>query len=617
MKLNYKRTFMVGLAFFLICVFWQAYDTLVAITLVNKFGLNQTWSGVILALDNILALFMLPLFGSLSDRAKGNMFQRYGKRTPFIVIGTVLAVICFFSLSVIDAQQLKQIESVSDTETIAAELWDNGEDIDNPYFGADKNDTSHDLKYIDTSVQRGTVSEIYTGGEEMFKSIYLTNDKDAKTVAEPSAIQTADPVIYNPYYRKTAGVPKGADTEIYRGRLSEIYDAEEGGMTFAQICEKVFDGSDGEFVKEYKPLVTAANSGMKSAFTDTVAALRSSYVREITAANNTNLILFIVVLLVLLIAMATFRSPAVALMPAVTVKPLRSKANAIINIMGVIGGSLVLGLGMVLGTGQASNALMNYIPFISICCAVMLVAVIVFLLTVKEPRFCEEMEKTTAEYRLDEPGETQTEQPKTRLNGGKLRSFIFLMLSIAFWFMGYNAVTSKYSLYALNVLQMDYNTTLLIAQIAALVAFFPAGMLATKIGRKKTIMGGIVLLTASFIIASFMRSNSSPIVMNILFITAGVAWASINVNSLPMVVELATGADVGKYTGFYYTASMAAQTLTPILSGSFMDASKTMEVLFPYAALFVALSFVTMIFVRHGDSKPEKKTVAEAVGAAD
>jgi len=165
---------------------------------------------------------------------------------------------------------------------------------------------------------------------------------------------------------------------------------------------------------------------------------------------------------------------------------------------------------------------------------------------------------------------------------------------------------------------MDYNTTLLIAQIAALIAFFPAGMLATKIGRKKTIMGGIVLLTASFIVASFMNSNSSVIVMNILFILAGIAWASINVNSLPMVVELATGADVGKYTGFYYTASMAAQTVTPILSGGLMDGFNTMEVLFPYASIFVALSFVTMIFVRHGDSKPiAPKNVMESIGEAD
>lgn len=619
MKLNYKRTFFVGLAFFLICVFWQAYDTLIAISLVNKFGMNQTWSGVIMALDNVLALFMLPLFGTISDNAHGPLTKKLGKRTPFILIGTVIAVICFFSLSVVDANQLKSISSVSNTETISTALWDNNYEIDNPYYGVNKEKSTYDLTYIDTTIERGTIRQIFTGGEDMFKAIKLDNDSDAVTVASALDIQTADPYIYNPYYNKTENVPAGVNTSIYRGHLSEIYT---GSYTFVEIYNGVYGANpDDSFVTLYKPLVSAANSGAKTTFTGTVAALRSAYVSEITANDNTNLVMFILILLVLLITMATFRSPAVALMPAVTVKPMRSKANAIINIMGVIGGSLVLGLGMVLGTGQASNALMNYIPFISICCGIMLIALVIFLITVREPKLCDEMEKITAENHLDDEPSAQTQagvKTKVKMDKSKLRSFIFLLLSIAFWFMGYNAVTSKYSLYALNVLQMDYNTTLLIAQIAALIAFFPAGMLATKIGRKKTIMGGIVLLTASFIVASFMNSNSSVIVMNILFILAGIAWASINVNSLPMVVELATGADVGKYTGFYYTASMAAQTVTPILSGGLMDGFNTMEVLFPYASIFVALSFVTMIFVRHGDSKPiAPKNVMESIGEAD
>ena len=94
-------------------------------------------------------------------------------------------------------------------------------------------------------------------------------------------------------------------------------------------------------------------------------------------------------------------------------------------------------------------------------------------------------------------------------------------------------------------------------------------------------------------------------VMNLLFATAGIGWATINVNSYPMVVELSRGGDVGKYTGFYYTASMAAQTLTPIISGFLMD-TFGMTTLFPYGAVFVLLAFVTMLFVRHGDNRPLK-----------
>ena len=169
--------------------------------------------------------------------------------------------------------------------------------------------------------------------------------------------------------------------------------------------------------------------------------------------------------------------------------------------------------------------------------------------------------------------------------------------------MGYNAVTSKYSVYAGKVLSLDYNSTLMIANVAAILAYLPVGMLASRIGRKKTILIGIAMLTASFLTASFLRQGSPAMLMNCMFALAGIGWATINVNSFPMVVELSRGGDVGRYTGFYYTASMAAQTVTPYFSGMLMDRIG-MTSLFPYATVFVALASVTMLLVRHGDSKP-------------
>ena len=193
---------------------------------------------------------------------------------------------------------------------------------------------------------------------------------------------------------------------------------------------------------------------------------------------------------------------------------------------------------------------------------------------------------------------------------------LFILASIALWYFGYNAVTSKYAVYAGNILNMDYNTTLLLAQAAAIVAYLPAGMVASKIGRKKTIMAGIVMLTTAFAAAAFLRSGSSVLLMNVLFALAGIGWATINVNSFPMVVEMCSGADIGKYTGFYYTASMSAQIVTPMLSGFLMD-QMGMTVLFPYAAIFAAVAFVTMILVRHGDAKPEAKKGLEALDTED
>jgi MFS family permease len=195
-------------------------------------------------------------------------------------------------------------------------------------------------------------------------------------------------------------------------------------------------------------------------------------------------------------------------------------------------------------------------------------------------------------------------------------SLICILLSVALWYFGYNAVTSKYSVYAPNVLLMGYSETMLIAQACAIVSYLPAGMIASKIGRKKTILAGVAMLATAFTVAAFMRASSPAWLMYIMFALAGIAWATINVNSFPMVVEMCSGSDVGRYTGFYYTASMAAQTATPMLSGLLMD-KMGMTVLFPYAAVFVALAFVTMLLVKHGDAKIVTKKGLAALDVDD
>ncbi len=505
MKLNYKRTIFVGFAFFLICTFWQAYDTIIPKILVDKFGMNQTWSGIIMALDNVLALFMLPLFGALSDRCR----NRNGRRTPFIMIGTIAAAILLVALSFVDNLQLKNISAVSKIDDPAA-----------------------------------------------LEALYTT-EKD-----------------------ETLQTPEG---EAFV--LSEKFSAGD----FAAITSQVENPETGK--KENNP-----------DYTNYVVPARQHYARQMTAGDPQTLVLFIAVLLLLLIAMAIFRSPAVALMPDVTIKPLRSKGNAVINLMGTFGGILVLGLGIVFSTGSVKNSLMSYTAFFSIVAGIMLLCLLVFRWKVDEPRFVQEMEEESAKYGIDN-GAKDEEAGSRKLSKEERTSLILILASVVFWFMGYNAVTSKYSVYASNVLHKDYNTTLLLANAAAIVAYLPVGFVASKIGRKKTILAGICMLTASFVAAAFLRENSPTILMNLMFALAGIGWATINVNSFPMVVELSRHGDVGKYTGFYYTASMAAQTVTPYLSGMLMD-SRGMTWLFPYAAVFVALAFVTMFFVRHGDSKP-------------
>ena len=512
MKLNYKRTILVGFAFFLISAFWQAYDATIALTLTNKFGMNQTLSGIVMALDNILALFLLPFFGSLSDKCK----NKAGRRTPFIRFGTTVAVIALVGLSFVDNMQLDLIRDVS-------------------------------------------------------------------TVDDPAALQ----VVYDSQADRELQTPNGT-----KFVLRDKFTREE----FAQI-RSTDDNKD-----------VTNHDEEQTPYTSFVVPARQAYAAQQTKLNPTPLILFICVLLVLLVAMGTFRSPAVALMPDVTVKPLRSKANAIINLMGNAGGIivLVLGMGFAFGISSARNAMMSYTPYYITIAAVMLVALIIFLTTVKEPQWAAQMRADSIRYNIEESDDGEQPAEKKKLSKSEKFSLICILLSVALWYFGYNAVTSKYSVYAPNVLLMGYSETMLIAQGCAIVAYLPAGMVASKIGRKKTILGGIVMLATAFTVASFMRAGSPAWLMYIMFAMAGVAWATINVNSFPMVVEMCSGGDVGKYTGFYYTASMAAQTATPMISGFLMD-QFGMTALFPYAAIFVALAFVTMALTRHGDARPAAK----------
>ena len=438
MKLNNKRTILVGLAFLSICAFWQLYDSIVPLILTNTFHLNETVSGAIMAADNVLALFLLPLFGGISDRTD----TKLGKRMPFILFGTGCAVILLNILPL----------------------------LDNSY------------------------------------------------AASPAPFK---------------------------------------------------------------------------------------------------LVSFVIVLGLLLLGMGTYRSPAVALMPDVTPKPLRSKGNAIINLMGAVGGLLYLAVAAVMypNSKVAGLAHVNYQPLFITVSAIMFVAVAVLLLTVKEP-------KLVAENRALEAGHPEWDLAKDDGSGNEVlprevkRSLGFLLASIALWFFGYNGVTTWFTTYVSNVMGQSLggaSKCLLIATAGAIISYIPVGALASRIGRKKSIMFGIILLASCFVLGFFLTTAFSEInfAMFIIFALVGLAWAAINVNSLPMVVEMCKGSDVGKFTGYYYTASMSAQVVTPILAGTLMR-HISYKILFPYAALFVALSFVTMLFVRHGDTRVAGKRGLDA-----
>ncbi len=428
MKLNYKRTFLVGLAFLSICAFWQMYDNVIPLILTNTFKLDEAWSGTIMAADNVLALFLLPLFGKLSDKCHSPL----GKRSPYILIGTVAAVCLMLALPL----------------------------IDNAFF------------------------------------------------AVPST--------------------------------------------------KLF-------------------------------------------------IAFVVMLGLLLIAMGSYRSPAVALMPDVTPKPLRSKGNAVINLMGAAGGVLYLIITSILYSSKRIGSLphVDYLPLFAIVGGIMVISVVVLLLTIRERK----IELEIKEYEDAHPEENLTvadEHGNEHLPKPVKQSLLFLLVSISLWYIGYNAVTTWFTKYAESQWNMalgDASLCLTVATVGAIVSYIPIGSLASRIGRKKTILIGIAVLAICFAAGWVytLTIGAFSAILFVLFLLIGFAWAAINVNSLPMVVEMCKGSEVGKFTGYYYTFSMAAQTITPITAGWLLS-HVSYEVLFPYAALFVAASFVTMLFVQHGDN---------------
>ncbi|HPW53274.1 MAG TPA: MFS transporter, partial [Erysipelotrichaceae bacterium] len=423
----------VGLAFLSICAFWQLYDSIIPLILTTTFKMNETISGAIMAIDNVLALFLLPLFGSLSDKTD----TRIGKRMPFILFGTGCAVILMNLLPL----------------------------LDNSYF-------------------------------------------------------------HNP--------------------------------------------------------------------------------------SPFKIVSFIIVLGLLLIAMGVYRSPAVALMPDVTPKPLRSKANAIINLMGAVGGIIYLAIAAIMypNAKTAGLAHINYQPLFLVVAAIMFISVGLLFIFINEPKLVEknkELEHQHPEWNLAEDDGSGTEKLPKEVQ----RSLLFLLASIALWFTGYNAVTTWFTTYVNVVMGQGLggaSTCLLIATAGAIVSYIPVGSLASKFGRKKIISFGIILLSTCFGLGFILTSLSKTITvpMFIAFALVGFAWACINVNSLPMVVEMCKGSDIGKFTGYYYTASMSAQIITPILAGTLMRLIDY-KILFIYAAIFVLLSFVTMTQVKHGDQKIEVK----------
>ena len=441
LKLNTKRTVIIGFAFFGILMLWQVYNTYCPLfltdILVSKYGGKDTdyqyIVGVMMALDNLFALFMLPLFGALSDKTN----SKFGKRMPYIIIGTILSAIVFPMIAI------------------------------------------------------------------MF------------------TIQSL------------AGV--------------------------------------------------------------------------------------IVMMCLTLVFMQMYRNPAVALMPDITPKPLRSKANALINVVGYVGAILGGAIAMIFPFAKFkdSNPNMLLIPFI-ISCVAMIVTIVILFLKVKENKIAEEMVDDMRR------GEEESELEDKVVENGPLSkknkiSLILITIAIFLWFASFNSVETFWSSYGQNHLNIsNYSLFTIVLTVASLIAFIPAASISEKIGRKWTIVIGLGLVIIGLMLISFVTKskdtfesngvifNKTPFALYPFFAICGIGWAFINCCSYPMVVELASGNNVGKYTGLYYAASMLAQTLTPVAAGLLVYQQGAWDILFVYATSVMAAALIVFVFVNNVKTKNVK-----------
>lgn len=630
LKLDYPQTFKVGFAFAIIMLFWTAYDFVVPLLLEHAYGLPSWARGLIMGLDNLLSLFMLPLFGKLSDNAKGKLVKKWGRRTPFIVIGTVCAVVLMVFVPVATLKQqakaqdlTTQIESQLNDDSFMQPLLE--EWYDNAVAGKEGSANYCDLTYL--------------GNNKVTREQFVALRYDSKMTSKKAVLNML-----------------GATTYYYDGEVVEDLSATSPtGKTYQEIVDSnaaykkyVAAGINNYISNEVHENLTKTDAGIKS------------------------LVVYMVILLLVLIAMATFRSPAVALMPDVTPKPLRSQANAIINLCGGIGGAIAFLIYTIVLFGQR---LENYVIIFGSVAAGMLLLLAGFLALVNERKMvakcqeiCKEYEiddfadgenpeaekfaeelihEGDAEYNLDSKPDGEVQElvngtakeeiapetldfakqvventkkkpvspkewwhAKNDLEKGRLKSFALILASIFMWFMGYNAVSSNLSIYTTKSLNLSAGVASIISGVSmgiSAIAFIPVGYMAAKIGRRKSIMIGFAMAVVSFVLICFaVRPSDKAAIPAVLFalfyLIAGFGLIIANVNTFPMVTELSTAETVGQYTGYYYVATMSAQAITPAIGGAIMDAGGN-QYLFLYSAVCIVIAIVLMLFVKHGDSK--------------
>ncbi len=350
--------------------------------------------------------------------------------------------------------------------------------------------------------------------------------------------------------------------------------------------------------------------------------------------HNNNIVGMVIMMAIVLMFMMMYRNPAVALMPDITPKPLRAKANGIINIMGYLGGAAATVLGIFLklsdyinASDEARKIWIIEIPFI-IASILMVISALVLFFTIKENKLAEELKEEMEEGERLAAVETPVDDdmPMSKAN----RNMLLAILGAEFlWFMADNAIGTYIGNYVIYYLKSSSSMTMILTilgGLASVIGFATAGSIADRIGRKWTISTGLGVTFLGYIVMIFAKPTgvvtgangewSFPVLLFVVWAIKGFGMALVHNCSFPMVVELCSSKKIGKFTGFYYAASMSAQTVTPVLLGLILMNASAWNVLPVYAGALTVLSFLvfTALVKNIKASKVENAKGLEALG---
>lgn len=607
LKLNYPQTLKVGLGFAVVMIFWTVYNFVVPLLLDQAFGFSNTVRNVIVGIASAMCMVLLPVFGKISDKSgKSKLGKKFGRRTPFIVIGTLVTIVAMILVPISVQTQLGDSTEIRDRYEAFFSADDGNIAMENPEKPGTTITRNELLAQWFDEAANGNYSHLKKVDYDKLCKEHPENTKEF-------FVGLYDVQISNGKLMGVLGAGKYAKTTI-------LFDGEQVVEEKAELTEEQY---------------TALNDNVALPYSQYVSSAANDYISA-SVNNEVNwgyFAFFLIALLLIIFAQTVIRTPAVSLMPDVTPSPLRSPGNAMINLIGGVGGGIGFLIYTITFMFDSKLTLSNqyWIIFGTMAGALALVLGL-FVLLVKEKKWVKECNLLCAEYGLPvyeekEEEEKETDKKEVKLSmlkqygKPKMTSFILILGAIFMWFIGYYAIANNMPIYCVKFLGTSTGIASIVSGaslVVAAIGFIPVGIMARKFGRRWSIIFGFALAIISYVLVASCvgaAKDAATIVFMVCYMVSGFGLIFANVNTLPMVLEVSSPEDIGKFTGIYYIATMSAQTLGPIFGGLVMDYIGGGSSLFIFSSICIAVGAVMMLLVKHGEA-PDYVAMVAAKKAA-